>query len=206
MASLHHFDGWAESSDFAEQESRELVAKLKLRPLYEPGDADSSLLRSQIDAHYLRAMASARAQLVGADVPQEDKRHAKEPMRRRESIHTNVTKPSSTETVPSVKASLRQGPTSSFQAHSTIAIPAAGVPTHPWQGYNPQQAGWWQNGWHPYTYGDDGSVQSALSCDTSFSHGYVNGYHPGMMHHPQHYYPPMMYPQHQMIHGCPWKL
>lgn len=206
MSCLQHFNGWTESSESAERESRESISKLKLRPLNEPGDADSSLLRSQIDAHYLRAMASARAQLIGADVPPQEKRQPKEPMRRRESNSTAASKQSSFEAVAPTVPPSRQGSTASFQGHAPASMPPGGVPTHHWPGYNPPQGGWWQNSWHhhaPYTYGDDTSVQSALSGDTSFSHGYMNGYVPGAIHHSQQYYPPMIYPQHPMMHGAP---
>ena len=65
MACLEHFSGWTDTSLRAEQNMRELVSQLRLRPLVEPGDIDSPLLRSQIDEQYLRAMASARAQMAG---------------------------------------------------------------------------------------------------------------------------------------------
>lgn len=61
MSCLGHFDGWCapESEDYY----RNAVASLKLRPVDEPGDVDSPLLRSQIDEHFLKSMANARAQL-----------------------------------------------------------------------------------------------------------------------------------------------
>ena len=65
MACLEHFSGWTDTSLRAEENMRELISQLKLRPLVEPGDIDSPLLRSQIDEQYLRAMASARAQMAG---------------------------------------------------------------------------------------------------------------------------------------------
>jgi len=193
MQCLQHFTGWTESDDSVGKRSRELVAKLKLRPLHEPGDVDSPLLRSQIDEQYLRAMASARAQLMGSDQPpQEEKRVPKETMRQRENQMKSkqLASGGNLVTQQSRKAAL-----------ANVASPGL-PPRHQWQGYN-THPGWWQNGWHhaAYPYADDGSVQSALSGDTSFSHGYMNGYHPGAMHHPHAYYTPMMYPQHHMIHG-----
>lgn len=69
MACLAHFKGWTDTSLEVEASLRDLITKLKLRPLVEPGDVDSVLLRSQIDERYLRAMADARAQLsiTGSD-------------------------------------------------------------------------------------------------------------------------------------------
>lgn len=65
MECLEHFTGWTDTSPDSEKTLRSLVSQLKLRPLSEPGDVDSPLLRSQIDEQYLRAMASARAQMAG---------------------------------------------------------------------------------------------------------------------------------------------
>jgi hypothetical protein len=65
---LQHFNGWTNSGKTSEIRLREFVASLRLRPLREPGDVDSQLLRSQIDEHFLRAMASARSQMTGAGI------------------------------------------------------------------------------------------------------------------------------------------
>lgn len=61
MGCLEHFAGWTDP--LQEGQLRELVSKLKLRSFSEPADVDSALLRSQIDTHFLRAMASAREQM-----------------------------------------------------------------------------------------------------------------------------------------------
>jgi hypothetical protein len=58
MDCLENFDGWADFHD--EEKLRKIIRGLKLRPLDEPGDVDSPLLRSQIDEQFLRAMISAR--------------------------------------------------------------------------------------------------------------------------------------------------
>jgi hypothetical protein len=68
MNCLRHFNGWTDPDE---------VTKLKLRPLNEPRDVDSPLLRSQIDNQYLHAMASARAQMAGTGA-QEERRTPKE--------------------------------------------------------------------------------------------------------------------------------
>ena len=85
MNCLDKFNGWTESDEKAETNLRELVSKQKLRPLTEPGDVDSPLLRSQIDEQFLRAMASARAQMVGVGVQQE-RRKPKEITKHKEAL------------------------------------------------------------------------------------------------------------------------
>lgn len=87
MACLQYFNGWTNSDKEAEQRIRELVKKLKLRPLTEPGDVDSTLLRSQIDDQYLRAMASARAQMAGPGAQEE--RRTPRPSRQKEYNHNS---------------------------------------------------------------------------------------------------------------------
>lgn len=78
MECLGHFKGWMDTSPEAEARLRGLVGKLKLRALSEPGDVDSPLLRSQIDEHYLRAMADARAQLTCTGSESTDRRSNKD--------------------------------------------------------------------------------------------------------------------------------
>jgi hypothetical protein len=77
MQCLEHFSGWTDTHPAAEENIRGLVSQLKLRPLSEPGDVDSPLLRSQIDEQYLRAMASARAQMAG-NASESERRPSKE--------------------------------------------------------------------------------------------------------------------------------
>ncbi len=52
MDCLVHFNGWTDHSPVAEKRLRNLISKLSLRPLDEPGDVDSPLLRSQVDEHF----------------------------------------------------------------------------------------------------------------------------------------------------------
>ena len=61
MSCLCHFNGWCDAE--SEHYYRAAISSLKLRPVDEPGDVDSPLLRSQIDKHFLRTMAHARAQM-----------------------------------------------------------------------------------------------------------------------------------------------
>jgi hypothetical protein len=202
MECLQYFEGWMESSDEVAKHSRELVSTLKLRSLYEPRDVDSALLRSQIDEQYLRAIVNARAQLTGNDITKDDKRTTKEPMRRRERNHTGSVK--SSLSISSVDAEAPRP--RHISTHNPKGRVASSGPPRNWQGYNPHQ-NWWQNGWqqhHPsYPYGDDASVHSTLSCDTNYSHGYINNYNHGAVPpHPQ-YYPSMMYAQHHGMHAGP---
>lgn len=200
MDCLQYFDGWTESSKDAEKHSRDLVATLKLRSLYEPRDVDSALLRNQIDEQYLRAIVNARAQLTGNESSKDGKRATKEPMRRRERNHIGSGKSSLSISSADAEACRPHH----ISTHNTKGRTTSSGPHRNWQGYNHHQ-GWWQNGWqqhHPsYPYGDDGSVHSTLSCDTSYSHGYLNNYtHGAVPPHPQ-YYPSMMYTQHHGMHG-----
>ena len=63
MDCLEHFEGWTGSGKKAESRLRELIAVQKLRPLGEPGDVDSPILRSQIDDFFLQTIASSRNKL-----------------------------------------------------------------------------------------------------------------------------------------------
>jgi hypothetical protein len=201
MECLQHFEGWTESSEKAAKRSREHVSKLKLRSLHEPGDVESALLRNQIDEQYLRAMIRARAQLTGKGIRQEEKGPSKEPMRRRERVQNGSIK--SSLSISSVDAEApRPRHISTYNAKGRPG--PSGPPRNQWQGYNPHH-GWWQNGWQhhpPYPYGDDASVHSSLSCDTGYSHGYMNGFNHGPVPPPppQYYQPSMMYSQHQHQH------
>ena len=201
MECLQHFEGWTESSEKAAKRSREHVSKLKLRSLHEPGDVESALLRNQIDEQYLRAMIRARAQLTGKGVTQEEKRPSKEPMRRRERVQNGSIK--SSLSISSVDAEAPRP--RHISTYNPKGRPGpSGPPRNQWQGYNPHH-GWWQNGWQhhpPYPYGDDASVHSSISCDTGYSHGYMNGFNHGPVPPPppQYYQPSMMYSQHQHQH------
>jgi hypothetical protein len=97
----------------------------------------------------------------------------------------------------------RQNASYKASPHINAASPA-GLRRPRW-GYPPQHGGqWWGNGWNPhgpFPFGDDASVHSALSGESFSQHYDMSGYH-GAMHHP-HYYPPMMYPQHQLPSGQP---
>ena len=89
MECLEHFTGWTDTSPEAEENMRVQISQLTLRPLAEPGDVDSPLLRSQIDEQYLRAMGAARAQMAGA-ASENDRRPRKEGSSKQD--HSNETK------------------------------------------------------------------------------------------------------------------
>jgi hypothetical protein len=209
MACLQHFNGWVDSDEKAEARLRELVAKQKLRPMDEPGDIDSPLLRSQIDEQFLRAMVLSRAQMAGTGL-QKEGRKSKEGAK----SSNNDGNRQSIDAVPSM-APLGHPPAYPRVAnaspaahrvshHSAGNSPATGGVRRPRWGYPSQHAGqWWSNGWNqqgPFPYGDDMSVHSTLSGDSYCQHHYdMSAFQQGMGH-PQ-YYPPMMYPQHQMAAG-----
>jgi len=200
MECLQYFEGWTESSEEVSKNARELVSTLKLRSLNEPRDVDSTLLRSQIDEQYLRAIINARAQLAGNDNSKAGKRTTKDPMRRRER-----NRPGSVKSSLSISSTDEAPRPRHISTHNLKGRNISGPPRN-WRGYSPHH-GWWQNGWqqhHPsYPYGDDASVHSALSCDTTYSHGYMNNYNHGPVPpHPQ-YFASMMYTQHHGIHGAP---
>lgn len=207
MACLQLFNGWADSDDKAEARLRELVAKQKLRPLDEPGDVDSPLLRSQIDEQFLRAMASSRAQMAGTGLKQEG-RKSKEGSNssnndgNRQSIDA-VSSMAPRGHPPAYPRAARASP-AAYRMSNAGNSPSAGGVCQPRWGYPSQHAGqWWGNGWNqqgPFPYGDDMSAHSALSGDSYSQHHYdMSAFQQGIGH-PQ-YYPPMMYPQHQMAPG-----
>jgi hypothetical protein len=211
MHCLGSFHGWVASDEKSEAHIRELVSTLDLRPMTEPGDVDSPLLRSQIDEQYLRAMASARAQMAGT-VKQEE--------RQPRSVKVNTTskhrksrdeaKIKSFDPVqPKVLHSAgRQPPMYPRQsvAHNTRpplrmngSSPTDGSHRHLW-GYPPEHGQWWGNTWGGF-FGDDGSVQSGPTGDNFPHHFDMSQYEGPMQQAP--YYPQMMYPQHPLGSGQP---
>lgn len=197
MACLEHFSGWTDTSLRAEENMREHISQLKLRPLVEPGDIDSPLLRSQIDEQYLRAMASARAQMAGTG--SENERPTTKEATSTSSNQTpelgskkNGRSQASTGPPPTYPRQNGSSPSRSGSARVNTG-PSPATLRRPRWGYPAQQAHWY-GGWHPhaaYHYGDDNSVQSGLSGD-SYPQAFDMSMYPGVMHHPP-YYHPMMY-------------
>mmetsp|Transcript_2809 Transcript_2809/g.5979 ORF Transcript_2809/g.5979 Transcript_2809/m.5979 type:complete len:716 (+) Transcript_2809:327-2474(+) len=167
MECLQHFNGWTNES--AEEELLAHVRQLKLRPLSEPGDVDSPLLRSQIDEHFLKAMALQREQL--------------------RAIPTTIEAPKKPKGQPPVYP---RPPTSTTSGASPL-IPhsSAGLrrPRYPPQQI-PQSTQFWNGYDHSHGYGDNSSVQSGISTESGFAASYGE-YPPPMAPHAHypHYYP-----------------
>lgn len=181
MNCLQHFHGW--TADDAEDVLLAHVRHLKLRPLNEPGDVDSPLLRSQIDEHFLKAMAVQREQLREI--------------------------PSTIEAPKKVKSQLIAYPKATSitaapaPAASTVAVAAAPSPAintvHSSSGvrrprYPQQQPQYWPGAVYPdqqrMVYGDNSSVQSGISTESGFAMQYPEfaTHNPHMV--PSHHYSP----------------
>jgi len=99
-----------DTSPQAEATLRQMIRQLKLRPFSEPGDVDSPLLRSQIDEHYLRVMAEARAQLASVGSESTERRSNRENSSQRSTRHHSPdgrTKKNNGPPVTSVRLSAR---------------------------------------------------------------------------------------------------
>ena len=192
MACLKHFNGWTDMEN--EEELRDRVRLLKLRSLNEPSDVDSKLLRDQVDAHFLTAMAKARAQL----------REGSEPV-------VNDTRPRGQPPVYPRSGMRAENTPMPSQIHSGyrhgVRRPPYPSPHH--EQYNahhvPHPSPYY--GWEQHTmvspYGDNSSVHSALSNDS----GYVQPHYPVYMHpvappgyHPHYYSGHMAYPPNTTNH------
>ena len=166
MDCLQQFSGWTD--DKAEESLLGHVRMLKLRPLNEPGDVDSPLLRSQIDEHFLRAMAAQREQL--RDVPnkgetsKKTKSHGHPPMYPRSAGSVNAV------TAPGFSPP----PLAPNSGHRRPRQPL------------PQQV-WNNHGKPPVVYGDNVSVQSGISTESGFNHSY-HDYGPSMGQYPPFYH------------------
>lgn len=98
MECLAEFEGWTDPN--SEPRLRKLIEGLKLRPLDEPGDVDSPLLRSQIDEQFLRAMAAARESMSSCLPQQVKKSNTLKPTAVPHSVETDATAPSSRHGLP----------------------------------------------------------------------------------------------------------
>jgi hypothetical protein len=227
IACLHKFSGWTDIA--SEEDLRKLVGTLKLRPLSEPGDVDSPLLRSQIDEHFLRAMEAARAQLRDGptavtattttsstttgmannlpDTATKNKLHSQQqqhkgppPMYPRQPAAASVYDSATPSHVTQQQSGVRRP---RFIPPTPLITGVYG--NHPYHHAHQQYWGWEQNHHHasqqqhsqppPAAYGDNGSVQSALSADSCYGGG-GNCYseyptHAAPMHYP--YYSPASY-------------
>jgi hypothetical protein len=187
MECLVYFNGWTDHSPKAEKKLRVLVSKLKLRPLAEPDDVDSPLLRSQVDEHFLRAMASAREQMTNGGIQQERANQSKSAARERDHAASIDTQPARKASAPNNRNKIplhpqrQSNPSAMAAPYSVPKIMANQSPTgsahgnpgdqQHW-GYQGHGGQWWANGWPNYAYcrGED-SVESGLSGDTFHQYG-----------------------------------
>eukprot|EP00980_Cylindrotheca_fusiformis_P023196 scaffold10201_cov119-Cylindrotheca_fusiformis.AAC.13 len=208
MHCLEFFHGWVPSDSESEALIREMVASLCLRPILEPGDVDSPLLRSQIDEQYLRAMATARAQMAGSMAqeerqPRSGKPHTSSKSRKsRDEAKINPVQPMILHTMgrqPPVYPRQSNGNLSRTPGRMSGTSPSGGSQSRPW-GYIPDSAQWWGNNWgHGGFFADDGSVHSGPAAE-NYPHPYdISPYDGPIQQAP--YYPPMMYPQHAVGPG-----
>jgi hypothetical protein len=173
------FNGWTDHSPKAEKRVRMLVSKLNLRPLAEPGDVDSPLLRSQVDEHFLRAMASAREQMTNGGIQQERANQSKSAARLRDQAASIDTQSERRASAPNNRNKIPLHPHSQSNPSATVApysVPkfTAKQPLTGSAHGNPgdqqhwgYQGQWWANGWPHYAYcGGGESVESGLSGDT----------------------------------------
>jgi hypothetical protein len=205
MKCLVYFNGWTDHSPKAEKNVRMLVSKLNLRPLAEPGDVDSPLLRSQVDEHFLRAMASAREQMTNGGIQQERANLSKSASRQLDQAAIIDTQPERKAQAPNKRNKIPLHPQSQSNP-SAMAAPYS-VPklmaNHPitgsahgnprdqqhW-GYQGHGGHWWANCWPQYAYCREGeSVESGLSGDTFQQYVYAgtsDAYYP--QDHSEYYY------------------
>jgi hypothetical protein len=225
IACLHKFSGWTDMA--SEEDLRKLVGTLKLRPLSEPGDVDSPLLRSQIDEHFLRAMEAARAQLRDGPTTTamattattttsstttgmaNNLSDATNKSKQQQQQHNKGPPPMYPRQQAAALVHNSATPSHVAQQQSGVRRPRFIPPTplitgvygnHPYHHHAHQQYwGWEQNHHHasqqhhsqppPVAYGDNGSVQSALSVDS-----YYGGGGSGYSEYPTHAAAPMHYP------------
>jgi hypothetical protein len=189
MECLALFEGWTDTEPDSEEHLRAMISEIKMRPLMEPGDVDSPLLRNQIDEQFLRTMAAARLEnREKNEVISRTKAKRATPVR-------EVTAPSAghppiyprPEGSPPKDSVPKQVP-ADYSAEANMRRPRYGYPppTGNWgynQGYDQQP---------PPTQpmaGDNSSVQSGISLD-SYHQPYPN--HP--MYPPGHMPPGHMNP------------
>lgn len=193
MDCLVHFNGWSDHSPVAEKRLRMLVSRLNLRPLAEPGDVESPLLRSQVDDHFLRAMASAREQMRNGGIQQERANLSKSSSQSGSDKQSRKVPPTGRNKIPLHPQRVHPMP----PAHRTPANQSAAAAAEAayGKGGDAQQqpygysGHWWANGWPQYAYCDESnSVQSALSGDSYLQQYNEYGMYPGAT--PGAYYGP----------------
>ena len=182
MDCLQHFQGWTVAGGGAVEQYRAFVATLPLRPLAEPGDVDSPVLRDQIDQNFLRTMQAQREQLRDAPPPLSGNSSSKASRSR----HNN--------NEASTEAAVSNGPPPMYPGRSPAAVPR--------QIHGVRRPRYYPNGWYGWdpSYGGDGgpphdtsSVHSELSTNSSYPLDPNNNSN-SHNHHHHHHPPPHMYP------------
>ena len=191
MDCLQYFTGWTVQG--ATEQYRTFVTTLPLRPLQEPGDVDSPVLRNQIDEAFLRTMQTQREQLLDSGNTQMNS--------------TSKSRKQSDLNDASTQAAVSNGPPPTYPGRS----PQSAVPRQIHGVRRPRyfpNGGWYQ-GWDPsYQHQqDNSSVHSELSTNS-----YPQpAYDPNQPSHYPHHHPSPMYPPpysylpHPMypLHGVP---
>jgi len=209
MDCLQLFEGWSNATPAAEARLRTLISNLTLRPLEEPGDVESPLLRHQIDEQFLRAMVAARESMTSDPKPksksEEKTENTTQSTRHGLPLHPQSDRPKARATTkprnggtPRSK-SMRSNASSGNQPHlgdgSSSSRPSSSYM------YNGQQ--WGYNGWAPrFAVCDENtSVQSALSGDSYQQYGgYPPAHYDSNFHqmYPMQYYPHQTTPEHSV--------
>lgn len=225
MSCLELFNGWVDTDERTEARIRSLIVGMKLRPLNEPGDVDSPLLRSQIDEQFLRSMVVVREQMTNNSSPRLTKSPVKIVAQKIDPqlSTTTVTSMSSRPGLPlhpksrhltdphGPSANLKHRKPSSAMSRSRQVPPISNTQSNSGKFHNSHvdgvyssrqyNYGYYLPGWTPqYALCDDGtSVESALSGD-SYLHQYPV-YDYGMYGQQQGYYPSSLTPDQSMSHS-----
>jgi len=175
MDCLQHFTGWTDQN--GTEQYRAYINTLPLRPLQEPGDVDSPVLRNQIDEAFLRTMQAQREQMRESGGSQPGSSKSKKRADNNEA---------------STQAAVSNGPPPTYPGRS----PTAAVPRQIHGVRRPRYFpnGSWYQGWDPsyqHQQQDSSSVHSELSTN-SYPQAAFDPNHPHYSHH--HHHPHPMYP------------
>mmetsp|Transcript_19025 Transcript_19025/g.27341 ORF Transcript_19025/g.27341 Transcript_19025/m.27341 type:complete len:838 (-) Transcript_19025:214-2727(-) len=207
MSCLGNFEGWIDTSSQSEKSLKQQVSNLALRPLNEPGDVDSPLLRNQIDDQFLRTMASAREEISsGAQAGTSKKQAANKKKPKQKTSETQVQSGSQPRHgLPLHPQSRQNTRTASYTPRGkggSRSMQPPGKPSASGDGSTDSRpsyvypAGRWQdsrNGQPPFVCDDLTSVHSTLSGDSGHYHPIPGSMEYGMYPHaapPMGYYPP----------------
>ena len=191
MEGLEEFNGWTGQDEESVVHLRSLVTQLPMRLLAEQSVIESALLKSQIDASFLKAMASAKAQMdAGNQLRQSTNRENTKSSRPLQadysSIHSSSTPVSVSMRSNKIKASRPNhstfGDEMSIMSHVQVPFP---VPPYYDANQYPQVSGQWM---HPQQ-----NYNGEYPVDTVGYNGWVHPSSPEMLHPWNHgnlpYYP-----------------